>query len=510
MGHTLRQTNLCRPHFWVLVCLCVGFLAGARAADDTALQLRVMNFNVEYGGTVVDFNKVIEAIQIANPDIVGLEEPAGNTQEIARRLGWPHFNRRTDVISRFPIIDPPGGDGRYVFVEVRPGEVVAVANVHLSSDPYGPYLTQRGQPLAKVLELEQALRLPEIAPYLQVLPPLARSGIPVFLLGDFNSPSHLDWTPQTVGLRSHMPYPVIWPVSSAISAAGFTDSFRAAHPDPVATPGLTWWAPRPSTEDVYGAGDPADRIDLIFAAGPVTTLDSIIIGEAGHPDVTLSVTPWPSDHRAVLSTFSVTPAPAPAPVMVAVNDQRLIVAGDMLRVYYRRTGVPGEAIEIIDSELRASAGVAFIPTDPHTGSVPLATDGLIPGSYAVALKSGDGKVLSRAEFRVKESQAVTEVSLDKKVYRPGEAIVMRWRNAPGNRWDWIAIYATPAGAIAAPLRNKQKIWRYTGSEIEGEFVVDAHLQDEGAWPLAPGHYTLFYMQHDEYDPLASANFEVRK
>ena len=87
---------------------------------------------------------------------------------------------------------------------------------------------------------------------------------------------------------------------------------------------------------------------------------------------------------------------------------------------------------------------------------------------------------------------------------------MRWLNAPGNRWDWIAIYESQPGAVAAPVRNKQKIWRYTGSEIEGEFVVDAHLQDEGAWPLAPGHYTLFYMQHDDYEPLASATFEVRE
>ena len=480
------------------------------ARGATPLELRVMTFNVEYGGTVVDFDKVVEAIRVAKPDIVGLEEPAGNTRVIARRLGWDHASTRTDVISRFPIIDPPGGDGRYVFVEVRPNEVVAVANVHLSSDPYGPNLAQRGESVEKVLALEQALRVPEIVPNLRVLPPLARAGVPVFMLGDFNSPSHLDWTPQAVGLRAHIPYPVAWPVSSAISAAGFTDSFRDAHPDPLTAPGLTWWAPRPSTEDVYTGADPLDRIDFVFAAGPATTLGSIVIGEAGHRDVTLSVTPWPSDHRAVLSTFSV--VPAPAPVMVAVNDQRLVVAGTPLQVHFWRRGAAGEGIAIYgpEGQGREIPGVRFNVDDPRSGTVSLVTHELQAGAHEVLLKSAAGEVLSRAPFWVKQAPDMTEVALDKQVYRPGEPVTMRWHNGPGNRWDWVAIYATAAGAAADPARNKQVIWRYTGSQIEGEIVVDAHLQDLGAWPLTPGHYTLFYMQHDDYEPLASATFEIRE
>jgi len=425
---------------WLLIILCAGLpLPGPATAGEDALELRVMTFNVEYGGTVVDFNKVIEAIRVARPDIVGLEEPAGNTRDMARRLGWDHANIRTDVISRFPIIDPPAGDGHYVFVEVRPGEIVAVANVHLSSDPYGPNLAQRGEPLASILALEHGLRMPEIAPYLRVLPALVRSGVPVFLLGDFNSPSHLDWTPQAVGLRNHIRYPVTWPVSDAIHAAGFMDSFRAVHPDPVTAPGLTWWAPRPSTEDVYTDADPADRIDVIHAAGPVRTLDSIVIGEAGHADVSLSVTPWPSDHRAVLSTFSVDPAPAP--VMVAVNDQRLVNAGVPLQVYYRRKGQSGEVIVISGAEGggREIPGVTFSAADPLSGTVTLPTDGLAVGVHAAALKSAAGAVLSQALFQVKQAHATTEVTLGKPVYRPGEAMVVRWRNGPGNRWDWIAI-----------------------------------------------------------------------
>ena len=74
-----------------------------------------------------------------------------------------------------------------------------------------------------------------------------RDGIPVFLLGDFNAPSHLDWTAAAVGSRPHLRAVVDWPVSRAIEAAGFRDTWREIHPDPVAEPGLTWWADRPPT-----------------------------------------------------------------------------------------------------------------------------------------------------------------------------------------------------------------------------------------------------------------------
>lgn len=480
----------------------------APAAETGPPPLRIMTFNVEYGGTVVDFDKVIQAIQAGDPDIVALEEPAGNTREIAWRLGWSHYSLRTDVISRHRIIDPPEGGGRFVFVEVRPGEVVAVANVHLPSDPYDPYLLQRHAPLEQMLELERTLRLPELRPFLEALVPQVRKGVPVFLLGDFNAPSHLDWTAAAVGSRSHVTRPVPWPVSMAVEAAGFSDSYRAAHPDPKARPGLTWWAPRPSTEDVYTEADPADRIDIIYSAGPAVVTDSLVIGEQGHPDVSVSVTPWPSDHRAVLSVFDVTPAPAPD--MVTVNDQRLIVPGDSLRVYYWRT-VPEDG-EIVLTPAAATepvlARAELCACSPLAVSTTLATDGLVPGVYAVRLRGADGRELSRTEVHARAPGASTEVSLDRAIYRVGEPLTLRWRNSPGHRWDWVAVYASPPGRAATPVRNGQRLWRYTGSAIEGEFVIGAHPQDGDAWPLPPGDYTLFYLAHDDYRPLAEARFRV--
>ena len=80
-----------------------------------------MDFNIEYGGDQVDFGKIVEAIKLADPDVVALEEAEGNTQKVADALGWPYASVRTQVVSKLPIIDPPGADGRYVFIEIAPG-----------------------------------------------------------------------------------------------------------------------------------------------------------------------------------------------------------------------------------------------------------------------------------------------------------------------------------------------------------------------------------------------------
>ena len=66
-----------------------------------------------------------------------------------------------------------------------------------------------------------------------------------------------------------------------------------------------------------------DRIDFVWAAN-AQTVSSEIIGEAGNPEVSISLRPWPSDHRAVVSTFQVTPADAPALISV---EPKPVVSG---------------------------------------------------------------------------------------------------------------------------------------------------------------------------------------
>ena len=59
-----------------------------QAQSAEPITLRVMSFNIWVGGELVNFGKVVEAIQAAEADIVGLQEATGNTRRLADRLGW--------------------------------------------------------------------------------------------------------------------------------------------------------------------------------------------------------------------------------------------------------------------------------------------------------------------------------------------------------------------------------------------------------------------------------------
>jgi len=322
--------------------------APSGAPADPQPTLNVMVFNIEVGGTLVSFDKVVEAIKLSGADVVGIEEAQGHISRLARLLGWPYFSTRFQVVSRYPLVDPPAGHGVYLYVEPQPGKVVALMNVHLPSDPYGPYWVRDGKTAAQVIALEKKVRLPAIQAQLAALPALLAHDMPVFLTGDFNSPSYLDWTPAAIGTRSYdrgKPWPTMaleWPVSKAVVDAGFRDSFRDVYPDPVADPGLTWWAKKPHvavSDENFGPLDVKDRIDYVYAAGPSVTTASRIVGEVGGPEVSVSVSPWPSDHRGVVSSFDITPATPP--VFVAV-DRRLVSVGRDLGVTFHAPGGPNE------------------------------------------------------------------------------------------------------------------------------------------------------------------------
>src|SRR5262245_57067622 len=164
-----------------MVTLTLGLLAallmpvssegGAPAAAST-VRLRVMSLNIFYGGD--DYNlstgdwcpvangcpaalhRLARIIEASHADVVGLQEPERHTRKLAGLLGW-YASPQAHVISRFPILDPPGEDGLFAYVMPVPGRVVAVANVHLPSTPYGPYQVRKGRSRTQVMQLERHL-----------------------------------------------------------------------------------------------------------------------------------------------------------------------------------------------------------------------------------------------------------------------------------------------------------------------------------------------------------------
>jgi endonuclease/exonuclease/phosphatase family metal-dependent hydrolase len=272
--------------------------------------LRVMTFNIENGGSQIDFNQVVKAIKLSKADVVGIQEAWGNTQRLATALKWKYYDPQQHVISRFPLYktDP---QQKFVLVAVRPKQFIAIANLHLPDEPYGPDLISQGFKQSIVRVNEKKIRLIEAQPVIDQLALLAKQGIPVFLTGDFNSPSHLDWTKLTLLKSQNHRYIMDWPVTQYAANHGFIDSYRQFYPNPYKHPGYTWPANRPQIKNAIDAYNPSpqdlkDRIDFIFFSGPVRVLDSHILGEQQSPYVTDALSPWPSDHRAVSAYFDMT------------------------------------------------------------------------------------------------------------------------------------------------------------------------------------------------------------
>ena len=465
----------------------------AAAEDEAPVELRVMSFNIEWGGTNVSFDNVVTAIRRSGASIVGIQEAEGNLQRLAGELGW-NYDRRNYVISGFPLIDPPGADGKYVLAEVTPGQVVAIANVHLPSDPYGPDAIRDGARPEEVLELERTTRLPEIQPYLKALAPLIEHGVPVFLTGDFNAPSHADWTDDAVGERPFLRYALDWPVSRAVTDAGFRDSWRVVHPDPVSDPGLTWWAGRPPLEAYApGENDAQDRIDFVWYSGPVKVLSARIVGEAGRDDVSISVMPWPSDHRAVVSDFAVMPATMPE---VVSTSRRVYSDVDGIDISYNVP--PGESrlLSVMNSD--TSDFVVAAKLVEANGKLRLGPSVFGPGRYAARMTHADGSDALVRDFWVLASDAVPAVQVSDDTFGKGETIGITWSNAPGNRNDYVAIFR--AGVL--PTSEEILAWAYIEAAASGETLLDFSGRQNA--PLDPGRYVVRLMKDDGYEPLATS------
>lgn len=274
--------------------------APKRALPDT---LRVMTYNVLYA---TPDEGTIRAIQAADADIVGLQEISeARLNYIARQLGYYYhhngnheasFENDTGLLSRYPISQATRY-GATIYLTVD--DPVHVYNVHLTPYPYEPYDLRDGKiDAGEAVAQARYSRYPEILPVLKAMQEPLHRGERVLLLGDFNEPSHLDWTAEAAADSLRLGEAVAWPVSQEITRHGLRDVFRTVHPDPVARPGETWTTLEGDPDEVH------DRIDLIYFAGSgITAVDAFTLGLREQPPTDVAVQGYPSDHRSVVGVF---------------------------------------------------------------------------------------------------------------------------------------------------------------------------------------------------------------
>ena len=286
-------------------------------AQAEAASLRVMSYNLHRGGVVMlkqPLSQTAKAIQLAKADIVGVQEtrsPRGDKlEELANLLGWNHdMGKGSNILTRYEIVEPLY---RGVKVKLDSGRHAYIFNVHLSSHPYQPYQLLEIRPRwhkhtndltfikteAEAIEWANKARGAEIAKVLRQIKSLPDKKTPVFVVGDFNEPSHLDWTEAAAKAGRH-PIKVEYPNSLAMKKAGFSDAYRTLYPDEMKNPGYTW-------SSFYKFDDPTthhDRIDFVYFKGSGLTVKDIRIVGENKKDADIVISPYPSDHRAVVATL---------------------------------------------------------------------------------------------------------------------------------------------------------------------------------------------------------------
>ncbi|CAG7917956.1 unnamed protein product [Penicillium olsonii] len=280
-------------------------------------ELRVMSLNLWFGGTQVsDYNrKQISAIANSNADVVGLQESThGHATQIADALGWQSWQGKdSSIISRYPIAEKYGAvteiSGAVRIALDGDDSQVIIHNCHPYAYPYGPYdpcFDNKGTDTMMDTE-ERGSRIRQIKAIMDTMADALDNAdnVPVLLTGDFNAPSHLDWTEETKS--SHCGIGQFdWPTSKVPIDAGLIDAYRELHPDPATDPANTWSPVYLINDDYDGRKEPMDRLDFVYYKGNLTTEKSEVymVGDP-KPEPDHFDNEWPTDHKGVLVTFKI-------------------------------------------------------------------------------------------------------------------------------------------------------------------------------------------------------------
>ncbi|KAM0428580.1 hypothetical protein ACHAPT_006941 [Fusarium lateritium] len=288
---------------------------GVRSRTEVKVpQLRVMTYNLWCGGDKFkDYHdKQLRFIVNSKADVIGIQEDATGerAKALAEALGWYYWASKVShsILSKFPIESTSGNINRSGGARIEldgDWQTVNFWVAHLNYKPYGPYdFCFSGMKADKVMQREYDSGRPmQVEDTLKAM----RYDIdmadvsPVFLVGDFNAPSHLDWTDKRKKKNCGQGK-FNWPTSMKPTEAGMVDSYRAAHPDPDKDEGITYGPVTPWNKS-WNKEEPMERLDFIYHMGSaLEVVDSWVLTspKSSHP-----LDEWTSDHSAVMTLYNI-------------------------------------------------------------------------------------------------------------------------------------------------------------------------------------------------------------
>jgi len=314
------------------VVLAASFLTFLGAPESGAQTIRVMTFNAWGGGSNDGTGpaQTLAAIRAADADLVGLQEVRAEGSQCsaedcpaegpsfasvaARVLGYHLVEQSGDadlvwaqaILSRYPpVATSSNGVGASFDIADRR---VAIFNVHFTDYPYQPYQAV-GIPYDEALFLSTPAELIQAAVgargdalgLLRTELDFAADAGLILVTGDFNEPSHRDWSEAAARAGRH-PLAVEYPTILALEELGFVDAYRAVHGNEMTHPGYTWTPTRPLDD----SAEHHDRIDFVLlrsAGAGARVTGAWVVGESAE-QADIVVQPWPSDHRAVVAEIT--------------------------------------------------------------------------------------------------------------------------------------------------------------------------------------------------------------
>jgi hypothetical protein len=307
-----------RIYFLLLVLFAGLFLGCSKKTEN--LQIKVLEWNIWHGGHDKSLPadgrpSIIEVIKTSEADVVLMIETYGSAPIISDStdLDYHLISDNLSIYSRFPItkrLEFPDSISTFNFGGV---EILAFDSIPvLVFDTWLHYLPDTRLapthlPEDSILAWEnRGSRDNEIFKIINTIQKYLNNSenVPVILGGDLNSHSHLDWTEATKDTFSHAGAVVNWTVSSALTNAGLTDSYREINPDPLKNTGETWISVRNSEGILEYTLH--DRIDYIYYKGSkLKTVNSESFTQT--PGKVLNFRNrkimYPSDHGFILTTF---------------------------------------------------------------------------------------------------------------------------------------------------------------------------------------------------------------
>jgi endonuclease/exonuclease/phosphatase family metal-dependent hydrolase len=325
-----------KPHKKYIIAMFTAFLLALSISScnaETLLpkeSLRVMVWNVLHGANDVTngAEKALKIIRETKPDIVMLQESYEINDErpklgawLATELGWNHHQAQSThlcVLSPLEIEttffhNPWHGVGARLRDEK--GRELLAWSTWIDWRAYITYALRENPSISDeellLLESVGSNRLQQVNAIIEHLQSTGQleADIPLLVGGDWNCPSHLDWTVDTTRVykrRRALPLPV----SKAMENAGFSDTFRTLYPNPVQHPGITW-SPmfRTKGEGAAQVDQCFDRIDRLYLKNPSKpTVGWTLRPTAGHvlplvwedEEMAIIDRTFPSDHGAVI------------------------------------------------------------------------------------------------------------------------------------------------------------------------------------------------------------------